>query len=101
MQKKFKTACYLSIFSVFTLLAGCSSSPENQNTPAQITKSRSVPTIDLNESLQDPAKATCVFSGGVPALTYELQGGKTPVCQFANGKRCSEQAIMDGACIPG
>ncbi|EPY0567696.1 TPA: DUF333 domain-containing protein [Proteus mirabilis] len=37
----------------------------------------------------------------MPALTYELHGGQTPVCQFANGKRCSEQALIDGACIPG
>ena len=27
-------------------------------------------------------------------------GGQTPVCQFTNGKRCSEQALIDGACIP-
>ncbi|WP_193016859.1 DUF333 domain-containing protein [Proteus sp. FME41] len=102
MQKKFKTACYLFMFTGFAFIAGCSDSVQTQYTSTQgVNKSRTIPTTSLNIPLDESAKATCVFSGGVPSLNYELHGGQTPVCQFANGKRCSEQALINGACIPG
>lgn len=107
MRKKIKTVCYLLMFTGFAFLVGCSSSADTQNMAPQTSnttntnKSRSIPTTSLDIPLQESAKATCVFSGGVPALNYELHGGQTPVCQFANGKRCSEQALIEGACIPG
>ncbi|MBG2802784.1 DUF333 domain-containing protein [Proteus sp. WDL240414] len=102
MQKKFKTACYLIMLTGFAFIAGCSNSAQTQYSPTQmVSKSRTIPTTSLDIPLEESAKATCVFSGGVPSLNYELHGGQTPVCQFANGKRCSEQALIEGACIPG
>lgn len=102
MQKKFKTACYLFMLTSFAFTAGCSNSAQTQYSSTQVvSKSRTMPTTSLDIPLDESAKATCVFSGGVPSLNYELHGGQTPVCQFANGKRCSEQALIEGACIPG
>lgn len=102
MQKKFKTACYLFMLTSFAFIAGCSNSAQTQYSSTQmVSKSRTIPTTSLDIPLEGAAKATCVFSGGVPSLNYELHGGQTPVCQFANGKRCSEQALIEGACIPG
>ncbi|QAV24923.1 putative hemolysin [Proteus hauseri] len=102
MQKKFKVACYLMMFTGFAFLAGCSSSVDKPNTAVHtISKSRTIPTTSIDIPLDESAKATCVFSGGIPSLNYELHGGQTPVCQFTNGKRCSEQALIDGVCIPG
>ncbi|WP_066746058.1 DUF333 domain-containing protein [Proteus myxofaciens] len=100
MQKKLKTIGYLLILANFIFVAGCSNqTDQKQISVMQSNKSKNIPTTNLNIPLQEPAKATCVFSGGVPSLTYELQGGQTPVCQFANGKRCNEQALIDGNCI--
>lgn len=102
MQKKFKTACYLFMLTSFAFIAGCSNSTQTQYSSTQVVnKSRTILTTSLDIPLDESAKATCVFSGGVPSLNYELHGGQTPVCQFANGKRCSEQALIEGACIPG
>ena len=102
MQKKFKTACYLFMLTSFAFIAGCSNSAQTQYSSTQmVSKSRTTPTTNLDIPLEGSAKATCIFSGGVPSLNYELHGGQTPVCQFANGKRCSEQALIEGACIPG
>lgn len=102
MQKKFKTACYLFMLTSFAFIAGCSNSAQTQYSSTQVvSKNRTIPTTSLDIPLDESAKATCVFSGGVPSLNYELHGGQTPVCQFANGKRCSEQALIEGACIPG
>lgn len=102
MQKKFRTACCLFMFTSFVFIAGCSNSVQTEYSSTQVAnKSRTMPTTSLNIPLDESAKATCVFSGGVPSLNYELHGGQTPVCQFANGKRCSEQALIEGACIPG
>ncbi|MEQ5271376.1 putative hemolysin [Proteus terrae] len=102
MQKKFKTACYLFMLTSFAFIAGCSNSTQTQYSSTQVVnKSRTIPTTSLDIPLDESAKATCVFSGGVPSLNYELHGGQTPVCQFANGKRCSEQVLIEGACIPG
>ncbi|MBJ2116731.1 DUF333 domain-containing protein [Proteus sp. G2672] len=102
MQKKFKIACYLSMLTSFAFIAGCSNSEQTQHPSTQIvSKSRTILITSPDIPLEESAKATCVFSGGVPSLNYELHGGQTPVCQFANGKRCSEQALIEGACIPG
>lgn len=107
MQKKFKTAYYLFMLTSFAFIAGCSNSAQTQYSSTQnsstqmVSKSRTIPATSLDIPLEESAKATCVFSGGVPSLNYELHGGQTPVCQFANGKRCSEQALIEGACIPG
>ncbi|MEQ4922198.1 putative hemolysin [Proteus hauseri] len=102
MQKKFKVVCYLIMFTSVAFLTGCASSVDKPNTTTQaVSKSRTIPTTSLDIPLAESAKATCVFSGGIPSLNYELHGGQTPVCQFANGKRCSEQALIDGVCIPG
>ncbi|AVA40314.1 DUF333 domain-containing protein [Proteus mirabilis] len=101
MQRKMKTTCFLLMLTSFALLTGCSQSKQAQNTTAQVINSNKTIATTPSIPLEEPAKETCIFSGGVPALTYELHGGQTPVCQFANGKRCSEQALIDGACIPG
>ncbi|MBG3080504.1 DUF333 domain-containing protein [Proteus mirabilis] len=102
MQKKFKTTCYLFMLAGLGFITGCSSSTQTQYSSTQaVNKSRTIPATSLSVPLDESAKATCVFSGGIPSLNYELHGGQTPVCQFANGKRCSEQALIEGACIPG
>lgn len=45
------------------------------------------------------AQEACVSAGGLPALTLELNGSQTAVCQFANGKRCAVDIIQSGSCI--
>lgn len=51
--------------------------------------------VNLGPGVQE----ACVSAGGLPALTLELNGDKTAVCQFANGKRCAAEVIQSGACL--
>ncbi|MBC8653490.1 DUF333 domain-containing protein [Providencia vermicola] len=51
--------------------------------------------VNLGPGVQE----ACVSAGGLPALTLELNGTQTAVCQFANGKRCAADIIQSGACI--
>lgn len=51
--------------------------------------------VNLGPGVQE----ACVSAGGLPALTLELNGDKTAVCQFANGKRCAADVIQSGACL--
>ncbi|OTA14777.1 hypothetical protein Xbed_03650 [Xenorhabdus beddingii] len=53
---------------------------------------------DLGIYLSEDASATCTDAGGTPALTHLLNGNQIPVCQLANGRRCNEQALLDGGC---
>lgn len=88
----------LFVGSLF-VLAGCGSS-ETINTAHHVDRSASQYAQQV-VNLGPQAQEACVSAGGLPSLNLELNGAQTAVCQFANGKRCSEQALIDGACIPG
>ncbi|MEQ4675281.1 DUF333 domain-containing protein [Providencia vermicola] len=76
------------------MLSACGSSEANKtvdNSATQYAKQ----VVNLGPGIQE----ACVSAGGLPALTLELNGDETAVCQFANGKRCAANVIQSGACI--
>ncbi|WP_369311014.1 DUF333 domain-containing protein [Providencia rettgeri] len=76
------------------MLSACGNSEVNKtvdNSATQYAKQ----VVNLGPGAQE----ACVSAGGLPALTFELNGDKTAVCQFANGKRCAANVIQSGACI--
>ncbi|MFC3395465.1 putative hemolysin [Brenneria rubrifaciens] len=80
------------------LLAGCSNGEKttvvddalNQNKRSVVLMKSSTP-MDVN----------CSMMGGTMAISRQLDGGKIGTCQLANGKRCDEQAVMNGTCPAG
>lgn len=78
------------------ILAGCGSSESTR--VAQVDHSAAEYAQQV-VNLGPGAQEACVSAGGLPALNLELNGGKTAVCQFANGKRCAADVIRSGACI--
>lgn len=84
----------VSLLSIF--LSACSNSGSSKMTPAESSGAKyAQQVINLGPGAQE----VCVSAGGVPALTLELNGDQTAVCQFANGKRCAADIIQGGACI--
>ncbi|MDR5685247.1 putative hemolysin [Morganella morganii] len=80
------------IVAAAAFAAGCSSSPDTVQ-QKQVPRFQQ-PLIDLTED----ARASCSYAGGTPSLIRELNGAQTPGCQFANGKRCSQQSLLSGSC---
>lgn len=77
-------------------LSGCGSSSSKKVTRAENLDSQyAQQVVNLGPGVQE----ACVSAGGLPALTLELNGESTAVCQFANGKRCAASIIQSGACI--
>ncbi|PHM45623.1 hypothetical protein Xmau_00002 [Xenorhabdus mauleonii] len=76
------------------MLVGCSGhqavSPANKYKNYQYS--------DLGINLSKNASETCSDIGGTPTLTKQLNGNQLPVCQLANGRRCNEQALLNGGC---
>lgn len=82
------------IVAAAAFAAGCSNAPDTVQ-QKQILRYQQ-PLIDLTED----ARASCSYAGGTPSLIRELNGAQTPGCQFANGKRCSQQSLLSGSCGP-
>lgn len=78
------------------LLTACSNSESQKMTRAENSGARYAQQV---VNLGPEAQEACVSAGGLPSLNLELNGEKTPVCQFANGRRCAVTAIRSGACI--
>ncbi|OBU13241.1 DUF333 domain-containing protein [Morganella psychrotolerans] len=74
------------------LSAACSQSTETVQ-QKQVLRYQQ-PLTDLTED----ARASCSYAGGTPSLIHELNGAQSSVCQFANGKRCNERALLSGSC---
>ncbi|MGL4860052.1 MAG: putative hemolysin [Enterobacteriaceae bacterium] len=49
-------------------------------------------------SMSSHAESQCLQSGGIPGEAHSLQGEAFAVCQLANGKRCDENALLEGTC---
>lgn len=76
------------------ILAGCS----GHQTSASLNRYKHYQYSDLGIHLSKDASETCTDAGGIQTLTNQLNGQKVPVCQLANGRRCNEQALLDGGC---
>ncbi|KLU15390.1 MULTISPECIES: putative hemolysin [Xenorhabdus] len=79
---------------VGVILAGCS----GQQADISSSRYKHYQYSDLGIYLSKDASESCSDAGGIPALTKQLSGHQVPVCQLANGRRCNEQALLDGGC---
>ncbi|MBD2779160.1 DUF333 domain-containing protein [Xenorhabdus sp. 42] len=75
-------------------LIGCSGSQTNLS----LNQSKYYQYSDLGINLSQDANDACSGIGGIPSLTHQLNGHQIPVCQLANGRRCDEEALLDGGC---
>lgn len=83
------------------LLAGCSNHSENTTATQQdATQAESRSTVVLLKS-SSPVDVNCTLIGGTMAISRQLDGASVGACQLANGKRCSEQSLMNGTCPAG
>ncbi|WP_253940868.1 DUF333 domain-containing protein [Dickeya dadantii] len=48
-----------------------------------------------------PAEVNCTLAGGRMGVSRQLSGASIGTCLLANGKRCSEAALMSGSCPAG
>ncbi|MBD1227456.1 DUF333 domain-containing protein [Xenorhabdus griffiniae] len=80
----------VELLLVGAILAGCSGH--------QASRYKHYQPSDLGIYLSTDASESCSDAGGIPALTKQLDGHQVPVCQLANGRRCNEQALLDGGC---
>lgn len=77
------------------LLSACSSSEEADNEPPQqATSAHVLPRVVMSNF----AASTCANAGGTLALSRQLDGSSVGMCQLANGRRCSENALVSGTC---
>lgn len=79
---------------ISVMLSACGSS--NADKSVEYTASQYAQQV---VNLGPGAQEACMSAGGLPALTLELNGSQTAVCQFANGKRCAVDIIQSGSCI--
>lgn len=88
-----------SLTAAVLLLAACSG---NGDTAAG-READAVRNTDRVVVLKDrsPAEANCMLMGGTMALSRQLNGNNVGTCQLANGKRCDETALLNGACPAG
>lgn len=80
--------------AITVTLSACGSSEVKKSVDNSATQ-YAQQVVNLGPGIQE----ACVSAGGLPALTLELNGDKTAVCQFANGKRCAADVIQSGACL--
>lgn len=85
-----------SVTALAVLLSACGSSENSQMTRAETAGSQYAQQV---VNLGPGAQEACTSAGGLPSLNLELNGEKAPVCQFANGRRCTVSVIRNGACI--
>lgn len=74
------------------LLAACSSS--DNEPPQQATAAHAPTRVEMAEL----AAVNCASAGGTLALSRQLDGSAVGMCQMANGRRCSEGALLNGTC---
>ncbi|MEH2921491.1 DUF333 domain-containing protein [Samsonia erythrinae] len=79
------------------LLVGCGSHNE-QSALAQRSDNNST-VAQLKSS--SPIDVNCMLLGGTMGVSRQLDGANVGACQLANGKRCSEQSLMNGTCPAG
>ncbi|KFX22047.1 DUF333 domain-containing protein [Pectobacterium betavasculorum] len=82
------------------LLAGCSNHSENAAAQQDAVQNDDTSTAVLLKS-SSPIDVNCTLIGGTMAIARQLDGASVGACQLANGKRCSEQALMNGSCPAG
>ncbi|RUR99459.1 putative hemolysin [Pectobacterium polaris] len=84
------------------LLAGCSNHSENAAATEQNATQNddTTSTVVLLKS-SSPVDVNCTLIGGTMAISRQLDGASVGACQLANGKRCSEQSLMNGSCPAG
>ncbi|PWC16323.1 DUF333 domain-containing protein [Brenneria corticis] len=83
------------------LLAGCSNGEKNAAAERQgVAADNAGNSIVLLKS-STPAEVNCVLAGGTMATSRQLNGASVGTCQLANGKRCDEQALLNGTCPAG
>ncbi|MCX8955957.1 putative hemolysin [Erwinia psidii] len=78
---------------VVLLLSGCSSNTDNEP-PQQATAAHAPTHIEMSSL----AENACANAGGVIALSRQLDGSSVGMCQLANGRRCGENALVNGRC---
>ncbi|MDC9595411.1 putative hemolysin [Xenorhabdus anantnagensis] len=83
-----------NLLLIGAILVGCS----GHQTSALSNRHKHYQYSDLGINLSKDASDSCSDAGGIPALTKQLNGRSIPVCQLANGRRCNEQALLDGGC---
>lgn len=76
------------------LLSACSSSETDNEPPQQATSAHVPPRVVMS----DFAASACASAGGTLALTRQLDGSSTGMCQLVNGRRCGENALSSGSC---
>ncbi|PKH26775.1 hypothetical protein CIG19_02985 [Enterobacterales bacterium CwR94] len=81
-----------SIFFVAFVLSACSST--DNEPPQQATAAHVNPRVMMS----DLASQACANAGGTLALSRQLDGSSAGMCQMANGRRCSETALIAGGC---
>ncbi|MBI6550382.1 DUF333 domain-containing protein [Xenorhabdus lircayensis] len=84
----------VNLLMVGWLLVGCS----GHQTDASPSRYKHYQYSDLGIDLSKDARESCSDAGGISVLTNQLNGRQIPVCQLANGRRCNEQALLDGGC---
>ncbi|GAA0485952.1 MULTISPECIES: DUF333 domain-containing protein [Tatumella] len=82
----------LLLASASLLLSACSSNNEN-DPPQQATAAHIQPVV-----MSSLAETNCADAGGRLAYSRQLDGSRIGMCQLANGKRCSENALIGGGC---
>ncbi|PHM74122.1 DUF333 domain-containing protein [Xenorhabdus kozodoii] len=87
-------AILVNLLLIGTILVGCS----GHQTGTSSSRYKHFQYADLGINLSKDASESCTDAGGIPALTKQLNGHQIPVCQLANGRRCNEQALLDGGC---
>ncbi|WP_294906617.1 DUF333 domain-containing protein [Tatumella sp. UBA2305] len=74
-------------------LSACSSNNDNNEPPQQATAAHIQPVV-----MSSLAESNCAGAGGILAYSRQLDGSRIGMCQLANGKRCSENALISGNC---
>lgn len=75
------------------LISACSNNVDNEP-PQQATAAH----VPARVEISSLAESACVNAGGVIALSRQLDGSSTGMCQLANGRRCGENALINGNC---
>ncbi|KLN96751.1 DUF333 domain-containing protein [Moellerella wisconsensis] len=82
---------------ILSVVSGCSNYSAQQKQRQYVNQDADYARQVIN--LGPGINEACTSAGGIPSLTQQLDGAKTPVCQFANGKRCDVDAIQYGSCL--
>ncbi|EIC82036.1 DUF333 domain-containing protein [Serratia sp. M24T3] len=88
-----RTALRILLAGATLVLAACSSHKETADVPQQANS------FNIARSLNNgPASAACSMVGGSLQLTRQLDGTSVGMCQMSNGRRCAQEAVMNGTC---